>query len=76
MFFTEKINRIFGQIQSFSKQDRLQYRIDAKALMCRGILDPEVKKIQQGLYAEDGMFYISRFYVPYSLFKMYRAGIF
>ena len=44
--------------------------------MCRGIEDKEVKTIQHGLYAEDGMFYLSRLYVPYSLFKMYRAGIF
>ncbi len=45
VFFTEKINRIFGQIRTFTKQDRLQYRVDAKALMCRGIEDDEVKTI-------------------------------
>lgn len=44
--------------------------------MCRGIEDAEVKRIQQGLYVEDGMFYLSRLYVPYSLLTMYRAGIF
>jgi hypothetical protein len=44
--------------------------------MCRGIEDAEVKRIQNGLYVEDGMFYLSRLYVPYSLFRMYRLGIF
>ena len=45
VFFTEKINRMIGDIRTFSKSDRLQYRIDAKALMCRGIEDGEVKRI-------------------------------
>ena len=76
VFFTEKINRVFGDIRTFAKADRLQYRIDAKALMCRGIQDDEVKQIQRGLYAEDGMFYLSRLYVPWGLFRMYRSGIF
>jgi hypothetical protein len=44
--------------------------------MCRGIEDAEVKRIQNGLYVEDGMFYLSRLYVPYSLFRMYSLGIF
>lgn len=72
LFFTEKLTRMFGGLRSYMKQDRLQFRIDAKALMCRGIEDDEVKRIQQGLYVEEGMFYISRLYVPYSLFRMYR----
>lgn len=76
LFFTEKINRIITELKTFTKQDRLQYRIDAKAVMCRGIEDAEVKKIQNGLYVEDGMFYLSRAYVPFSLFTMYRQGIF
>jgi hypothetical protein len=76
VFFTEKINRVFGDIRTFAKSDRLQYRIDAKALMCRGIKDDEVKQIQRGLYVEDGMFYLSRLYVPWGLFRMYRSGIF
>ena len=45
VFFTEKINRVFGDLRTFTKVDRLQYRIDAKALMCRGIEEAEVKKI-------------------------------
>jgi hypothetical protein len=45
VFFTEKLNRMFGELKSFTKTDRLQYRIDAKALMCRGIEDKEVKRI-------------------------------
>ncbi|TNV72943.1 hypothetical protein FGO68_gene2353 [Halteria grandinella] len=44
--------------------------------MCRGIPEDEVKRIQYGLYANDGMFYLSRLYVPFSLFRMYRLGIF
>ncbi len=43
LFFTEKLNRMFGDLKSYTKTDRLQYRIDAKALMCRGIEDKEVK---------------------------------
>jgi hypothetical protein len=76
LFFTEKINRMIGDIRTFSKVDRLQYRIDAKALMCRGIEPAEVTRIQRGLYVEDGMFYLSRLYVPWGLFSMYRSGIF
>jgi hypothetical protein len=44
--------------------------------MCRGIEESEVKRIKQGLYVSDGMFYMSRLYVPYFLFRMYRLGIF
>ncbi len=76
LFFSEKINRMIGDLRSFSKTDRLQYRIDAKALMCRGIEDQEVKRLQRGIYVEDGMFYLSRLYVPWGLFTMYRSGIF
>jgi hypothetical protein len=45
VFFTEKLNRMFGELRTYTKTDRLQYRIDAKALMCRGIEDAEVKRI-------------------------------
>lgn len=45
LFFTEKINRIIGDLRTFTKVGRLQYRIDAKALMCRGIEDNEVKRL-------------------------------
>lgn len=76
LFFTEKFARIYNELRTYMKADRLQYRIDAKALMCRGIEDKEVKTIQNGLYVEDGMFYMSRLYVPVSLFSMYRSGIF
>ena len=67
---------MLGQLRTFTKSDRLQYRIDVKALMCRGIETAEVSSIQRGLYSEDGMFYLSRVYVPYALFRMHRSGIF
>lgn len=76
LFFTEKIGRIVNELKSFNKSERSQFRVDAKALMCRGIEDNEVKRIQYGLHAENGMFYLSRLYVPYSLFSLYRRGVF
>ena len=45
LFFTEKISRFFWELNTYNKSDRLQYRIDAKALMCRGIEDSEAKTI-------------------------------
>jgi len=46
LFFTEKLNRIYQELRTYTKQERLQYRIDAKVLMCRGIEDAEVRRIQ------------------------------
>eukprot|EP00347_Sterkiella_histriomuscorum_P021449 403333936 len=76
LFFTEKIMRMLKELKTYTKSDRLQYRTDIKALLCRGIEEDEATKIQRGLKVEDGMFYVSRAYVPLALFSMYRAGIF
>ena len=45
LFFTEKLNRMFGELRTYTKTDRQQYRTDVKALLCRGIEPDETKKI-------------------------------
>lgn len=77
MFFTEKINRILSDWRNFTKTGRLQYTTDSKALMCRSdLLEKERNTLQTSLKIEEGMFYVSRVYVPYSIFKLYRRGAF
>jgi len=43
LFFTEKIHRMLKELKTYTKSDRDQYRIDAKALLCRGIEENEIK---------------------------------
>lgn len=47
-----------------------------KALLCRNIEENEVKIIKRGQRAEEIMFYVSRAYVPFSFFRLYRRGVF
>lgn len=44
--------------------------------MCRGIEEHEVKTISNAIKTENGMFYLSRIYVPLGLFSLYRKGVF
>lgn len=76
VFITERINRFFLSLAELNKSARFQYRVDTKALMCRGIEDNEVQTIKRGLQAENGMFYLSRLYVPFAFFSLYRKGVF
>ena len=52
MFISERINRFFLSLAELNKSARFQYRVDTKALMCRGIEDNEVQTIKRGLQAE------------------------
>lgn len=72
VFFTEKINRMISEVKSLNREGRFRYQTDAKALMCRGIEDEEVKTLSRGLQIESGFFYLSRAFVPVSLFYLYK----
>ena len=49
VIFTEHINRFFKEMKTYSKLDRLQYRTDIKAVMCKGIPDDEANSIKRAL---------------------------
>ncbi|CDW82563.1 UNKNOWN [Stylonychia lemnae] len=76
VFWAERILRIREEMFTYVKTRRQQYTTDTKALLCRGIEENEIAKIQNGLKAEQGMFYASRAYVPLALFTLYRRGAF
>ena len=76
LYFTQKIKRISDELALFSHKSRSQYRLDVKAVLCRGISDPEVKLVKRGLLVEDISWYISRAYVPMALFYGYKVGYF
>ena len=64
------------ELRQLTKADRLQYRTDMKALMCRGIEDSEVNNIKQGLQIENGVFVLSRMFVPTAFYRLFRRGVF
>ena len=64
LIWTAKINRMIEELKTLTKNDRTQYRTDIKAVMCRGIPDKDVSIIKQGLMIENGVFALSRVYVP------------
>jgi len=76
LFLTERISNFLSKWRLLLLAERSQYRTDAKALMCRGIEDEEAIKIKRGLQLESALFYLSKAYVPLSLFLMYKRGIF
>ena len=76
LFVTEHINRLWAEVLSLKKAERLQYRTDIKAVMCRGVAEDEVTTIKQGLWIEKGGFALSRLYVPVSIAHLYRRGVF
>lgn len=76
LFITEKVNLLWDELRLLTKADRLQYRTDIKAVMCRGIPDNEAYKIKQGLQIENGFFGLSRAYVPFTIWRLYRRGVF
>lgn len=61
--------------QSFTKAERFQYRADTKALICRDLPKPDSQQLQQGLRIEDGVFWLSRLYVPFSFYRLYSRGL-
>lgn len=76
LLWTEHINRVITQKQWWQQVNRQQYRTDAIALMCRGIEPADANSIRYGLYTEKAFFWVSRLYVPFALFRMYRKGVF
>ena len=76
LIFSEKINRMKHEAAQLSKSNRNQYRTDMKALLCRGIEEPEIKNIKQGLHIENAMFGASRVYVPLNFYFLYQRGVF
>ena len=76
VFFTEKINKALVELKALNKHDRFQYRTDIKAVMCKGIEDSEALRIKRGLQIENGFFGLSRAFVPFNFFMLYRAGVF
>ena len=59
-----------------SFRERQQFRVDLKATLCKGLPEDEIKYIKFNLRLEDTSFYISRAYVPWAFWRMYRKGIF
>ena len=45
LIWTERINRILLDWSSFSRGQRAQFRMDTKALLCRGLEKEEVNQI-------------------------------
>lgn len=76
LLWTEHINKVLKQKAWWSKYERMQYRTDAIALKCRDIPKSDITTIQNGLYTEQCFFWLSRLYVPFALFRMYRRGVF
>ena len=76
LLWTEYINKAIQNRQWFLKHERLQYRTDVTALMCRGLDVKDTNVIKYGLWTEKAFFLISRAYVPFALFMMYRRGVF
>ena len=58
------------------KTEKLQYRTDIKAVMCKGIPDEEANTIKRALQLESTVFGLSRLYVPLSFYSLYRRGVF
>ena len=44
--------------------------------MCKGIPDDEANRIKQGLQIENGVFALSRIYVPTQFYMLYKRGVF
>jgi len=76
LLWTEHINKVLQQKAWWSKHERMQYRTDAIALMCRDIPKQDIQTINYGLYTEQTFFWLSRLYVPFALVRMYRRGVF
>ena len=77
LMWTVRIEKAIGSLQYFTPADRSQYQTDLQALMCSGRLnDSEVNKVRTAIYLEKAVFYASRLFVPFSLFMMYRRGVF
>ena len=76
LFFVEKVERIKSHLLKFRRQERDDFRRDAKSVLCRGIKEDEVKQVQRGLNLEDTFFYLSRLYIPCAFYYGYKMGIF
>ena len=76
-FITEIFNTYVSEFkESLDSSNRLRYRQDIKAVMCRGISEQEIATVKQGIMAENVLFGLSRVYVPLVLFRNYRKGAF
>ena len=76
VFWTTKVERIKAELFKLGRAEKLQYRTDMKALMCRGIKDEEVANIKQGLHIENSVFCMSRAYVPFRFYRLFKMGVF
>ena len=74
LLWTERLGNLLGSFNDYGRAGRNIFRTDAKATMCAGIPADDAERIRRGLYFENGMFYLSRLYVPCALFVMYRRG--
>ena len=76
LFFIQKLDRIKKYVMVFHPQSRADFRRDAKAVLCRGISDNEIKQVQRGFNLEDIFYYLSRIYIPCVFYYGYKVGHF
>ena len=77
LFWFVRVANALPSWRDYMKAERHQYRTDVKALQCRGNLsEKELQRVQMSLNLEWAVFGLSRALVPFSLFIMYRRGVF
>ena len=62
--------------RSFAKAERQVYRTDVVQLLCRGLGEPDETTLKRGVHLEQGIYYLSRLYVPFRLWRLYKKGVF